>query len=621
MKKIIINIFVLALVALTSCTDRFQEMNDNDYTSGDMDPKYQFTFIQAKIFSNGHEGYRGNLIMAGPMSGLTSNPQYTQGQGFNRSDSFTEASWTLLFGDITKNIEDIRVRLQAKMDNEGEENTGKLAQVAIVKVINFLRITALYGDIPYSEAGKGYSEGILYPKYDTQEEIFEQMIAELLEARTNLAAGNLFSEDYYYGGNADSWERLCNSLLMKIGIYMSAGNESRGQEVFAEAYGTGKYISALSESAILEHNESDGPWGQTTNGSGVANEGRVGGQSYQFFSDKALVSMQKLQDPRIFWVASHIDNSGSSTAAFANTSEYSNFDPFAYNDQDGDEFKYVHYRGAKEGDRPDGNRGIYMVGDNVGYSAYTITEVDEFGNSYNNLGYKFSEGGQYGQLVAVSPATILNATSPTIVFGSDEAHFMIAEAAQRGWVSADKMTHFKTGVEQAIKKYPTFFGGGDYVTRFIDLYKDQSNPSYNWEDEVQNYVSTVASNLGSNGDPLEAIVYQHWLSQIGNGYNSFAIWNRTHYPSFVKQNISGEDRSISLPVMNVDPLKDQTASKVGTQNIELHTGGITNGNRPARFPYPNREFTVNPTNANDAVRNQNDNPSSDFISAKQFMSF
>ncbi|ANQ48067.2 SusD/RagB family nutrient-binding outer membrane lipoprotein [Flammeovirga sp. MY04] len=623
MKKVILNIFVLALVALTSCTDRFLEMNDNDYTSGDMDPKYQFTFIQAKLFSNGHEGFRGNLIMAGPMSGLTSNPQYTSGQGFGRNDSYSEASWTLFYADIAKNVEDIRVRLEARMENEGEQNLGKLSQVAIVRVINFLRITALYGDVPYSEAGKGYSEGILYPKYDSQEDIFEQMVAELLEARENINEGPLFIEDYYYSGNAASWERLANSLLMKIGIYMSAGNPTRGQEIFAEAYNTNNYISSLTESAILEHNESDGPWGQTVNGSGVANEGRVGGQSYQFISHKALVSMQKLEDPRLFWVASHVDNSGPTTAAFMHVDQYSDFDPFAYNEEEGEEFKKIHYRGVKDGDRPDGNRGIFTLNDGtVGYSAFTITKFDDEGNAYNNMDYKFSEGGQYAQLVAVNPGTILHATAPSIIMGSDEVHFMIAEAAQRGWVSANVNSHFKTGVEHAIRKYPTFFGSGsDYVSAYVDLYKNQTNPSYNWEAAVDNYVNMVANNMGKENDPIEDIVYQHWLSQIGNGYNSFALWNRTHFPSFVKATLGSEDRSVKVPLMSKDPIENEDAIKLGVEDIELHTGGVTNGYRPARFPYPNREFTVNPTNATEAVSNQNDNPSSDFISAKQFMSF
>ncbi|KXX69184.1 SusD/RagB family nutrient-binding outer membrane lipoprotein [Flammeovirga sp. SJP92] len=620
MKKLIINIFVVALAALTSsCTDLFREMNDNDYTSGDMDPKYQFTFIQAKLFSSGHEGYRGNLIMAGPMSGLTANPQYTQGQGFNRSDSFTEATWALFYGDIVKNLEDIQVRLNKRMDEEGVDNTGKLAQVSIVKVINFLRITAMYGDVPYSEAGKGYSEGVLYPKYDTQQEIFEAMAEELLEARENLSQGELFSDDFYFSGNAAAWERLANSLLMKIGLFMAEGDDAKGREIFNAAYSTGNYISSLTESAVLEHNESDGPWGQTVNGSGVANEGRVGGQSYQFISHNALVSMQEKEDPRLFWVASHIDNRGSSTAAFLNTDQYTDYDPFAYNDNEGNEFKRIHYRGVKEGDRPDGNRGIFITDGKIEYSAYTMTKTDSDGNAVNNLGYTFKDGGQYGQLVAVNPATILNATSPTMILASDEVHFMIAEAAQRGWVSADISSHFKTGVEHAIKKYPTFYSGADYVSAFVDLYKDQTNPGYNWEGAVQDYVNQVGNDLGKNGDVLEDIVYQHWLSQIGNGYNSFAIWNRTHYPSFVKANTRDESH-VQIPVMDKNPLEDDDAIATGSQSVELHTGGITGFYRSNRFPYPNREFTVNPSNANGAVDNQSENPSSDFITAYQFMS-
>ncbi|AZQ61740.1 SusD/RagB family nutrient-binding outer membrane lipoprotein [Flammeovirga pectinis] len=612
-----------SILLASACTKGFEEMNDNDYTSGDMDPKYQFTFIQAKLFSSGHEGYRGNLIMAGPMSGISMNPQYTTGAGFNRSDAFTEATFSLIYNDIAKNIDDIQVRVSKDMELNGEENGAKLGQIAITKVVNYLRATMMYGDIPYSQAGKGYSQGILYPEYDNQEFVFEQMVSELKVARDQINDGSTYNEDFYYNGDASSWARLANSLLMKIGIFMSSADPNKGKEIFNEAYtNSAGYISSLAESAVLGHNESGGPWGQTVNGSGAANEGRVGGVSYHFFSDMSLESMQKRKDPRLFWVASHIDNSGSSTAAFTDVSAYTNYNPFAYDDSNGSEFKRIHYRGAKSGDRPDGNRGVYQKGDQVMYSAFTIQSRDDDGNYINNMGYSFQDGGQYAQLVAVNPNTILNATSPSMIMGSDEVHFMIAEAAERGWIGASSVDHFRMGIEQAIKKYPQFYAGQDYVTAFVDLYKEQTEPGYLWDVAVEEYITQEVNAYSSSANKLEDVIYQHWLSQIGNGYNAFAIWNRTHLPSIVPVNMNGENKDVTLPVYDKDPITDETATPSGTVSVELHTGGITNGIRPSRFPYPNREFTVNPTNVGKAVSSQEGgNPSSDFISAYQWMSF
>ncbi|MBD0402908.1 SusD/RagB family nutrient-binding outer membrane lipoprotein [Flammeovirga sp. EKP202] len=622
-----LNILIAAasVMLATSCTNRFEEMNDNDYTSGDMDPKYQFVKAQTKIYSSGHEGYRGNLIMTGPMSMTTMNPQYTQGAGFGRADSYTNATWETLYKDLAKDIEDARVRLEKQMDADTElENQAKLAQLAITRVICYYRTTSLYGDIPYSEAGKGLSEGIFYPKYDDQEFVFEQMVEELKTAREDLNTGATFTDDVYYNGDASKWGKLANSMLIKIGMAMSEANPALGEEIVRDAatHSAG-YISDLSDSALFEHNETGGAWGETVNGSGVANEGRVGGQSYQFFSDAMLVSLQERKDPRIFWVASHIDNTGPETKAFLDTAAYTNFDPFKYDTSDGTEFQQVHYRGAKSGDRPDGNRGIYELNGQVKHMSFTIANEDK-GEYYSNLGYKFKDQGQYAQLVAVNPATILNAGSTTIVVGADEINFLLAEAAQRGWaVPGSAAEYYRKGVEAAVRKYPSFYASGqDYVNNFVDLYKRQQNVEYIWEVEASNYVDRAVAEFNNSGDKMNTIIYQHWVSQIGNGYNAFALWNRTHLPDLVPTSLGAADRDIQVPVYGEDPLLNVDAKPTGTSMVELHTGGYTNGYRPARLPYPAREFTVNPTHVANAISNQEEygNPSSDFLTAPQWMS-
>lgn len=614
---------VLTLIATISCTNKFQEINDNDYTSGNMDPKYQFVKSQVHIFSNGHEGYRGNLIMTGPLSMTTMNPQYTQGAGFGRNDGFSESTWTINFG-LMRDVEDAIVRLTSEMENEGVENQAKLAQIAITRAINFYRITTLYGDAPYFQAGKAYSEGIFYPEYDHQEDIFHDLIDQLRNARENLSKGNTFTDDVYYFGDPLKWKKLANAMLIKIGMAMTESDPALGEQVVVEAVNhPAGYISDISDSAVLEHNETAGPWGGTVNGSGVANEGRVGGQSYQFFSEAMLQSLQEREDPRIFWVASHIDNTGPATEAFMDTTVYKEFNPFTYDSSNGTAFQKVHYRGARSGDRPDGNRGIYELDGQVKHMAFTIAS-EENGNYINNLGYAFNDQGQYAQLVAVNPATIMNATSPTIVLGADEINFLLAEAAQRGWaVAGSAIDYYKKGIEAAIKKYPSFFADGQsHVNTFIELYERQQNLSYNWEVKVGDYVNRMVEEFGNSDDKLNTIVYQHWVSQIGNGYNAFVLWNRTHLPHLVPSYLNADDRDIEVPIYKDDPQLNPEAQPVGKAIVELHTGGFTNGYRPSRLPYPTAEFTVNPTNVAKAVADQEKlgNPSSDFLTAHQWMS-
>jgi len=54
------------------------------------------------------------------------------------------------------------MRVQAEKDND---KTG-LAIAYILKVLTLSHITDVFGDAPYFEAGKGYTEGKFYPAYD-----------------------------------------------------------------------------------------------------------------------------------------------------------------------------------------------------------------------------------------------------------------------------------------------------------------------------------------------------------------------------------------------------------------------------------------------------------------------
>ena len=47
----------------------------------------------------------------------------------------------------------------------------------------FMILTDTYGDIPYFEAGQGYTNEIITPKYDPQQAIYKDILKELEEAR------------------------------------------------------------------------------------------------------------------------------------------------------------------------------------------------------------------------------------------------------------------------------------------------------------------------------------------------------------------------------------------------------------------------------------------------------
>lgn len=116
------------------------------------------------------------------------------------------------------------MRVQAEKDND---RTG-LAIACILKVLTLSHITDAFGDAPYFEAGKGYTEGKFYPAYDSQKEIYRDMFEKLELANELLAEGKDFDalEDYMYDGKVARWRKFGNSLYVRLLMRAALKDES-----------------------------------------------------------------------------------------------------------------------------------------------------------------------------------------------------------------------------------------------------------------------------------------------------------------------------------------------------------------------------------------------------------
>jgi hypothetical protein len=103
------------------------------------------------------------------------------------------------------------------------------------RVLLFSFMTDFYGDIYYTEALKG-RDGILYPKYDKQADIYAGLLKELDEANTLIATGTEPISDIYdlmYGGDKVKWQKFCNSLKLRLLLRASAKISDAGTQMNA----------------------------------------------------------------------------------------------------------------------------------------------------------------------------------------------------------------------------------------------------------------------------------------------------------------------------------------------------------------------------------------------------
>lgn len=151
----------------------------------------------------------------------------------------TPTDWSPYYSQTLMNLQQI---INISQDPEAVEDPAYLANgsvdnqvgvARIMKVIIFKRLTDTYGPIPYTEA---LNPEIQTPAYTPQEEIYNDFITELREARDQLDPSETGpAGDIIYNGDVTNWQKLANSLLLSVGIQMSEVAPTLGENVFTEA--------------------------------------------------------------------------------------------------------------------------------------------------------------------------------------------------------------------------------------------------------------------------------------------------------------------------------------------------------------------------------------------------
>jgi hypothetical protein len=102
-------------------------------------------------------------------------------------------------------------------------NCNQIAAAMIMKVWLADLMTDTWGSIPYSEALKLESDGVLYAKYDDQKDLYAQLIKEVTEAVNMIDESEpaFTSGDVIFDGDASKWKKFGNSLKCRLAIHMS----------------------------------------------------------------------------------------------------------------------------------------------------------------------------------------------------------------------------------------------------------------------------------------------------------------------------------------------------------------------------------------------------------------
>jgi len=250
-----LRLFFLAIMVVfttNACDESFDDINVDPTQSNDLDPAFQMTRIQVSMSNNRYEYWRTQFIYSAALiQQAACQCTFWAGDKYNRIDSYSSAWWDSSYPREVKNVVDM-VNRSADMP----ERVNYAAAGRILKVYIFSRLTDLYGDIPYSEAGRGFIDRVFFPQYDPQEQIYNDFFNELDAAVNQFNPDQPFEGDVFLGGDIDKWIRWGNSLRLRLGMRLTKVDPARAQQE-VEAAIAGGVMESNEDIVYIQHTEEE----------------------------------------------------------------------------------------------------------------------------------------------------------------------------------------------------------------------------------------------------------------------------------------------------------------------------------------------------------------------------
>lgn len=308
MKPFIRNILCLLVVfslTTTSCDNGFEELNTNPNAANEINPNFQFTWIQLRTSGGRYENWRAGLIYSSMMmQHMAALCGYWTGDKYTYNAGYASSLFDRQYTEAVKDVQDLISTLEA--GEIGDQTM--LGMARIWRVVIFHRLTDLYGDVPYSQAGKGFLEGVDFPEFDSQEAIYMDMLKELEEGVAQIgSSGGFGNADLLFGGDTDKWKRFGNSMMLRLSMRLSERDATTAQSYVTKAIQGG--VLQAGEDAFIEH--TNGPEGVNRNGIGeVLDKSNGFGDDCPRISETFVNWMKDNGDPRLSVIATPSANAG-----------------------------------------------------------------------------------------------------------------------------------------------------------------------------------------------------------------------------------------------------------------------------------------------------------------------
>ena len=212
--KHIITAAVLGL-GLVSCTGKFEEINTNP-NKNTVGTVQAYNLFEPIFYATGKWNVHFAYQYTGPISGQFANTKNYTSTAYIHQWNITESHFQGVWDDPARYGYDCyhMIATAQKHEDPYYEALGY-----IFKVYHLANLVSLFGDIPYTEAYKGPSEGLKTPAFESQADVFGHLFDDL-----DLAVSILKEDpkpsygwlDTMYGDDCGKWIKFANSLKIRL---------------------------------------------------------------------------------------------------------------------------------------------------------------------------------------------------------------------------------------------------------------------------------------------------------------------------------------------------------------------------------------------------------------------
>lgn len=462
-----------ALVFMAGCDKNFDKINTNPLAIPRIsDPGLLLTNILRNTSTGGDWQAESTIIQ---QFVLPYNLGATTGYNFNENNpALSGAPW----GVYTGVIRTAAVLMDNVKNDATRSNLYNMAK--IWKAYHYMWLVDHYGDVPYSDAERGQTESIFYPKYDKGSVIYEDLHKQIKEATDALDAtkDNESRFDIFVPATASTateitlWKRLGYSLLLRLGMRYTKLDVNKAKTIVQEAFTGGVMQTNADNIYVKNTTDAGGPDPNYTNGRMTTVRGT---NPFNYYLAQPFVdTLKKYGDPRLKFVAAYYVPGQDKAPSNANPDTV-----------------LSHQFGF-----PVGIDVANFPTSNPSYRPPTPN-----GQSFSQLNYN----------------VVANTTTPSPVITNAQTQLLLAEAAYRGFLTGlsgaqSAQQYYEAGIIASMDEYLAFPNTVPITTAEKNSYITKPGVAYNAT------------------DALKQINTQYWIECFNNGYEGWCNWRRSGFP-------------------------------------------------------------------------------------------